>query len=426
MVTRHWWKLFGFILVLALVHVAGFLAFCVGIFIAAPVAMASLMYAYEDVFGPAGQLADQPSPATGPHGTAVVGAQPRSGGGGWKPAGAIGVALAVLVLVVPTFLIATYTLARSSQHRARAQEGAARRAADLAAAAKMLSFGPWIEQVIQARATGTNQFLDLDAGRLLTPPPEIASALAASEPSEDEDRLWQGLDIPGGSKRSPYITWLKENGADLMFAGDGKLIGFDGIFARARDWDNVRPQQVRDAIAVLDGSKRAAGSLRSKSTIAELAPQLSRSDDGLVASLLMRDQSELWFFKTGNGSKGVLQIVRFTDEPDAVKIRYKLVRSAVEEREDYAARLEAAGMIGSQTEKDKALSVVATDAARAGEVDTVGEAIDGIATSSYRDQAALDAVRLLAKRGLRKEAIQIAQKIGGNTMRDLALSELAQ
>ena len=29
---------------------------------------------------------------------------------------------------------------------------------------EMLSFGPVIEQVIQARATGTNQFLDLDTG----------------------------------------------------------------------------------------------------------------------------------------------------------------------------------------------------------------------------------------------------------------------
>ena len=52
MVTRHWWKLFGFVLVLALLHLAGFLVFCLGIFIAAPIAMASLMYAYEVLFGP--------------------------------------------------------------------------------------------------------------------------------------------------------------------------------------------------------------------------------------------------------------------------------------------------------------------------------------------------------------------------------------
>jgi hypothetical protein len=141
---------------------------------------------------------------------------------------------------------------------------------------------------------------------------------------------------------------------------------------------------------------------------------------------LTLDQSPLWFFKTRDGGQGVLQIVGFTEDPDAVKIRYKLVSSTGEEREVLAARLAAAGMIGSQTEKDKALSVVATDAARAGVVDTARDAIARISTSSTRDQTALDAVRLLAKRGLRKEAIQVAQRISSSTTRDLALSELAQ
>ena len=148
-----------------------------------------------------------------------------------------------------------------------------------------------------------------------------------------------------------------------------------------------------------------------------------------MVSLLTRDQSELWFFKTRDGNMGVLQIAGFTEEPETVKIRYKLVSSAVntaEERQELSARLEAAVMIGSLSEKDKALSLVATDAARAGEIDTVSAAIARIGTLSTRDQASLDSVRLLAKRGLRKEAIRIAQRIGSNTMRDLALSELAQ
>jgi len=149
-----------------------------------------------------------------------------------------------------------------------------------------------------------------------------------------------------------------------------------------------------------------------------------------LVHLLTRDQSELWFFQTRDGSQGVLQIVDFTEEPDAVKIRYKLVGSALndsaEKREELSARLEAAEMISNQSEKDKALSVVATDAARAGEIDTVSAAIEQISASSYRDQASLDSVRLLAKRGLRKEAIQIAQRISSNMTRDLALAELAQ
>ena len=53
------------------------------------------------------------------------------------------------------------------------------------------------------------------------------------------------------------------------------------------------------------------------------------------------------------------------------------------------------------------------------------EAIDQIGNLIARDQASLDSIRLLAKRGLRKEAIQIAQRISNSITRDLALSELA-
>jgi predicted Ser/Thr protein kinase len=421
MVTRHWWKLFGFVLVLALLHLAGFLAFCLGIFIAAPIAMASLMYAYEDIFGAAGRMAEQPAASLGPHGTAVLGgsaAQASRSGGHWKPAVAIGIGAALVFMLMATFVFAI----RMPRLRAHERAAAARQAAEAerAAAARRLSFGPVIEQVIQARATGTNQFLDLDTGKLLTPSAEITSLLAASGPGENEDRFWQGLDIPSGSQRFQYIAWLRESGADLLFAGEGKLIGFDGFFAvppgdntANLDWDNLRPQQVRDAI---EGSQRAT--------------KVSNHGDGPIVNLLTREQSDIWFFKTRDGSQGVLQMVGFTEEPAAVKIRYKLVGSAVndsaEVSEALAARLDAATMISNQTEKDKALSQVAKDAAKAGEINLVYSAVDQIGASSTRDQTSLDSVRLLTKRGLRKEAIQIAQRISSNMMRDLALSELAR
>ena len=49
-VGKHWWKFFGFLLVLMLIKMAGMLCFFVGYLVAAPVALASLMYAYEDIF----------------------------------------------------------------------------------------------------------------------------------------------------------------------------------------------------------------------------------------------------------------------------------------------------------------------------------------------------------------------------------------
>jgi len=52
-VSKHWLPFFGFIMVLALLNLAGLLALMIGLFIAAPVAVAALMYAYEDIFGAA-------------------------------------------------------------------------------------------------------------------------------------------------------------------------------------------------------------------------------------------------------------------------------------------------------------------------------------------------------------------------------------
>jgi len=82
-------------------------------------------------------------------------------------------------------------------------------------------------------------------------------------------------------------------------------------------------------------------------------------------------------------------------------------------------------MIGSNTERAKAMAGVAADAARAGEVETVKKALGQISDNVMRDQATLNSARMLARRGLRKQAIEIAKTISGNTVRDTALSELA-
>jgi Membrane domain of glycerophosphoryl diester phosphodiesterase len=50
-VHRHWWSVFGLLIVLGLIVVAGFLVCIVGAVVAIPVATASLMYVYEDLFG---------------------------------------------------------------------------------------------------------------------------------------------------------------------------------------------------------------------------------------------------------------------------------------------------------------------------------------------------------------------------------------
>src|SRR6185503_18522664 len=69
MVCKHWFKIFGLSLVMLLVLAAGLMVFCVGIFAAIPVMVASLMYAYEDIFGALGSSAAQAAPGVGPSGT---------------------------------------------------------------------------------------------------------------------------------------------------------------------------------------------------------------------------------------------------------------------------------------------------------------------------------------------------------------------
>jgi hypothetical protein len=50
-VTKHWWSMFGFLIVIGLLSLVGLLACCVGAFITTAIGEAALMYAYEDIFG---------------------------------------------------------------------------------------------------------------------------------------------------------------------------------------------------------------------------------------------------------------------------------------------------------------------------------------------------------------------------------------
>ena len=50
-VSRHWWVFFGLLIVNGLIAILGLVCCLVGVFIAIPVGLASMMYAYEDIFG---------------------------------------------------------------------------------------------------------------------------------------------------------------------------------------------------------------------------------------------------------------------------------------------------------------------------------------------------------------------------------------
>jgi|WetSurMetagenome_2_1015567.scaffolds.fasta_scaffold02883_3 hypothetical protein len=51
-VSKHWWLAFGLAIVIGLIAILGLLACFIGILVTIAIAEASLMYAYEDIFGP--------------------------------------------------------------------------------------------------------------------------------------------------------------------------------------------------------------------------------------------------------------------------------------------------------------------------------------------------------------------------------------
>jgi len=51
MVNKHWWGIFGFLIVCCLINLGGILLCCVGAFFTAAIVFAALTLAYEDIFG---------------------------------------------------------------------------------------------------------------------------------------------------------------------------------------------------------------------------------------------------------------------------------------------------------------------------------------------------------------------------------------
>jgi predicted Ser/Thr protein kinase len=461
-VTKHWWKFFGFVLVCMLLSLAGMIALFVGILIMAPWVVAAQMYAYEDILGSIKQTATPP--VMGPFGTAVMpDASPKPARLRWFAAVGIAAVIAVCLIILAAILI-------EHVHRRHARSEWVNQPANIVQPEPVVAsepiespepsptyvFGPVVERDLQACTTGTNQFLDIDSERLLTPPDDITNVLAPSQPGGDGSRFWLALDIPENSRRFKYPMWLRESGADLLYLGSGKIVGFDSVFPVAHgnsstnwdDWDGMTPDQVRNAVAVVEWPRRVTEAQLHGDPVPESpkpggiyssAAQLdSRERGDPRVNVLTREQSVTWFFKTREGAMGVMQLVSFSDDPPAAKIRYKLlqqtngpaIEAPVETNkisvEALANRLEAAKLMNDMTSKNQALSVIATDAAKTGNAKIAGDALQQIYDFTVKSQTALDVVRVLAKHGMKKQALTIAKAIDDYTIRDQALSELAQ
>lgn len=54
MVNKHWWLVFGLVVLVGLLNVVGVLLCCIGVLFTAPIGLGALMYAYETIFSSAG------------------------------------------------------------------------------------------------------------------------------------------------------------------------------------------------------------------------------------------------------------------------------------------------------------------------------------------------------------------------------------
>ena len=408
-VTRHWWKFFAFWLVLLLVKFSGALACGVGLLFTAPLAMAAAVFAYEDIFGPAQRKVAEASAQFGPSGTRVVpGEAPASSraGGPWKALAAGLGALALLLIVVAAIA------GHRAKMRAAAEASAAQEiAAQAAEEAPSLVLGPVLERVLEF-TNANRRALNLASGSY------VASTA---------ERV---LDFgPGGTDS------LRDAGVDL-YLSDATV-------------EALASQTTPDGTAVPRIEALALHSLGSHQSDDGSGPvnDISNAQYGVLDRLMERREAEAGVSRQGNegiagtnvlvvitrdGTKGLLQLGSVTDEPRGVKVRYRLLAPALSPEassklsfKSLTERLDAADGIGNLEERSRAFARLSTDAAKAGEVDLVRNALQRISSIETRDQATLEAVRLLARRHLRRPAIDIAKTISSNEMRDQALSELA-
>ncbi len=218
------------------------------------------------------------------------------------------------------------------------------------------------------------------------------------------------------------VPWVRENGVDAGVVTNNssltpELVLFDvGIFSFGREtniWD------------ALQADRLVSGELD--------YPFLTNKHWAISFHSNMLNYPTI--FETREGALGLLEMLEYTDDPGGIKIRYKLVEhrpgaaSASERktlREGLAERLDAASTISGPGEKDRALAMVALDAAKAGEMAIVMGSLGRISRNTARDQAAQESVHLLASTGLSRQAIETAALIVGSVTRDQTFADLAR
>jgi hypothetical protein len=410
-ITKQWWKFFLFTIIMGALGFAGLLALGVGIFVMTPVALAALLYAYEDIFGGTSTSASRPV-AIGPSGTVVspVIPQPASTNPGtWTMPTKIGLAAAAVSAVVFALIIVPNAIKEHRRMEAHSQELVP---AQLDSAPSFPPTNPVIPMPLAVFGSEIQQELTNLAAV------NLASGQTRPLPDSVTD-LTRGPD-----KDSAATSWMESVGVDFAFMGT-----YDGFYGMTRDlvvlkrddWDTFTPDQLKEA---LHDKGQDFG---------------SRFGD---SSPLNNPTNCTYGFKTRDGALGLLQIAGFTENPTAATLRYKLVQESTNAEanpgptaagpprnppsDSLAARLEAASSVTEFGYKDRALASVVMAAAQAGNLTIVKAALARMIQFPLRDHTAHEAAGILSRAGMRKEAVAIAKGITDFSERDKALAELAE
>jgi hypothetical protein len=402
MVRKHWWKNLALLIVLAVVHASGLLLFGVGIFLTAPIAIAAFAYAYTDIF--ASELAQAgTAPAEGTQPVRPP-STPNSGGLGRKVAFAAA-AIALLVFVIGVFAHRHHEKRRAQSnravaarlHRAAAESnGATEEESAATAGAEASGFFPVQEKTI-------TQGINFKSGELI----ELPTIADTNVPGSQE--VAQTAETVLATARK-----AEELGIDAYRASDnrGLYVGAGTKFVSlpATNWDVIKAEEVENTIT-----------------------ELNTSDGSQVLMRMSTNEAATYAFMTREQVKGVLQIVGTNAEPEGLKIRYKIAREDAPPEAPVAGRqnrlrdrLDAARMMFSGPDRDKALSVIAADAAQARQFEVCHDAIARIFAVTVRDEAVAVSAKTFARQGMQQQAIDLAKGMYDTTFRNRTLGELAR
>jgi hypothetical protein len=387
-----------------------------GIFVAAPIMFLTAIYAYEDIFGGAA-MAAKPA-ATGSSGTVVIppmaaGGTPALPGapGKWSAATKMGLAAVGLLILIVVLAPLLHHIGQRIRHRG----------IEIPSAAADIPSTPTNPPEVTGTAVEAAQPPAADVFGSVNEQ-ELTNLSAINVATADVQSLPATVAEMnrGPEKDSAVSDWLEGTNMDFAF-----ISAYDGFYSMTRDftplkrdeWDTATPQSIGSSL---------------HDTGQDIAVRFGD------ASRLNNPTNFTYGFKTRAGLIGLLQITGyFTEPPSGVNLRYKVFQPTTNQdltttnaskdtHEVLLSRLEIAGEINGIAAKDEALARIATDAARVGDVKVVQQTVEQISSIPDHDSTIHKAALLLAKRGMRKQAVDFAKEMNIISERDETLSELAQ